>query len=1150
MEDLLTALDGCVSAEKILGYLNLSDGRPDSRCHASLNQAYAFLANHGDKQPWLTLAQWLEERLDEFKAAGATAFKNDRQARKTLELLAPFLEAYRAFHSDLLGHLDDADMFLPFFLARALETLLKLGLEKGFPRQPEPFLKLALERINDFTGYRPVAILETRPSGKPYPHEWFCCVPLYHRASGFAWGPYESLVRQALEILRSSDPSLLHEARLELEYLDEIALDVRGYDHSHPANLRPNFFFGEWDPHCIDNQGRFRRLVLRKSLLDIFLQMQEEGDAEQAFETAAVLAGAILMASAVTGILPGTHEASASLGTLVPRVARMRDTFYESLIALQEEPRRTRLREGKKQARQAFGQARQSLNTLLGRKRAAHVQRRFLALLLANMGHLDSARAEARKIEAASGRILAEILGILRLSHVEIERGLGAQAVERPGQAFQLVQRGIECGALADPWNILGFQGLFPLSPAREDSARDSRVDELLLIMEQIFLLISRLMSLAAADGDEALVAKLEEGLEAKAKWWDRFASWEVDGVRHVHGDENFYSAQIMARALLKWYHRGETLADLAFWKEQVASIHTTQAYSTVVDLLLRKGDQVATQGLLMSWLNQGMQTPLENGRHSFHALAARWLLITVVHRERMNASQVEGRHAAVRLFFDQLEANAEEIWGLSTLYDVFPDPAAKEDDPFHSAYESMSFQETQGDRHEGGISDPRPDSSFHLEEQAEDLLSNLRFLHSLARLWQITAYYLGMRSEANSKDLQALQRWKELASSRLKALRNFAIRWHNYPIPQPGNDADSLMEYQRRAQLREELVHWLVITEVEQARAVIAIQCALGEANQPPGEPWQEAFIVLERAIVAGDPAPVRLALAPFTKLLSKEKLLYLPLSRGGTPGRIFQVRLIQKCLNFLLLNLPRLGLVQETFALLTLAVKMEDPAPGKGQGVSEFNLHFQLAFSALLESVTEIADDIDDSDLVELLSQLLEPFEKLWITQSLTGKLSSCEALLDTNLFDRVRDFIETYGQDIFHPRFMTLGNLLGVMRHGTDKYLRALEENPDPLHPVKLAQALGDRITREEAARLLSVILPCVAENFDEFKDFNSSSTLSNYGNKLHVLLSFLRVKAVFERRAWMLVPALSVHEALVKAKRPKAAKLWQKQLADAT
>ena len=53
-----------------------------------------------------------------------------------------------------------------------------------------------------------------------------------------------------------------------MHLLDELAVDVRAYDHGHPVNRRPNYVFGEWDPHHIDNKGRYSRYVIRKLTLD------------------------------------------------------------------------------------------------------------------------------------------------------------------------------------------------------------------------------------------------------------------------------------------------------------------------------------------------------------------------------------------------------------------------------------------------------------------------------------------------------------------------------------------------------------------------------------------------------------------------------------------------------------------------------------------------------------------------------------------------------------------------------------------------------------------------------------------------------------------------------------------------------------------
>ena len=118
--------------------------------------------------------------------------------------------------------------------------------------------------------------------------------------------------------------------------LSELAFDPRAYDFDHPVNKRPNYHFGQWDPHQIDNAGRYRRLVVQQVTLDALMARvddEKELPREQlVFEAAAVLAGTVLMASGISGSGPGTHDSSVTLSNLLPIVATYRDAFYEQLI--------------------------------------------------------------------------------------------------------------------------------------------------------------------------------------------------------------------------------------------------------------------------------------------------------------------------------------------------------------------------------------------------------------------------------------------------------------------------------------------------------------------------------------------------------------------------------------------------------------------------------------------------------------------------------------------------------------------------------------------------------------------------------------------------------------------------------------------------
>src|SRR5262249_2889426 len=428
-----------------------------------------------------------------------------------------------------------------------------------------------LGRLNDFVGYRPIATLETRPQGEPYDHERIRPVPLFIQGPGVAWGRYRELVAQALEILSTTDPNLLSEAAFDLKLLDELALDVRAYDHGHPVNRRPNYVFGEWDPHLLDNQGRYRRYVVRQITLDALLdRVEQPGPStreERAWEAAAVLAGTILMASGVTGNSPTAYDSTTTLSTLLPRIARYRDAFYRRLLEKLGGDHAARLRNEEATTRQPFGAARQHLNAYLARHRATQLQQRQLSLILAEMGYPDASRDEARLIPAVSMRLVSEITGRLTSGRVEVDQGRLRAAANRLPEVEELLRRGIACGALADPWNILGFQGLFPLSPAREDSVRDSRLEILVQVVEHVFNLYARLLSEAAAAGDRELVDGLLADMKRLAAWWDRFATVEVSELRRVHGGEAATSAGHVAAALAKWHERGEATSDLAFWR-------------------------------------------------------------------------------------------------------------------------------------------------------------------------------------------------------------------------------------------------------------------------------------------------------------------------------------------------------------------------------------------------------------------------------------------------------------------------------------------------------------------------------------------------------------------------------------------------------
>lgn len=1203
-------LEGAASLSAILGYLNFSEGKPDSRFEKQLNDAYAWLARRADSHdsgrtppPWEALYEALTGKLKELQKESG-AFQDIRQAHSVLELtFTHVLPAYCQHHQDLLAQLSDAELFQPFFLARVVEAVLA----QGPPwMETERIVAEAMNQLNDYVGYRPIAILETRPRGEPYPHERVRPIPLYIRGAGAAWGRYQPLIERTIQILEAVDPGILSDASFDMELLDELAVDPRAYDQSHPAGRPRNYIFGEWDPHHLDNQGRYRRFVIRGVVLEALLDRVQAhgrhsvGLAEALFEAAAVLAGTILMASGICGNGPTAHDSTVTLSKLIPRIARCREAFYVNVLELAGQPggpeaaHGERLRQEAARLKQPFGGARQHLNEYLAKHRAGQLQHRHVALLYAEMGHSDTSRQEARKIPAVSLRFLSEIWIRLTTAQRLLSEGEISEAAKLPPEIHDLIQRGIDCGALPDPWNILGFQGMFPLSAAQEDSIRDPRIDDLIHVMEHLFDLFSRLMSDAAGAGDRALVQSLNADMKRLAAWWDQYASVEVQDVERVHGGEAVASAEHVAQSMARWHEKGEATGDLGFWKQYLDGFRTPKAFILVLNALLHKDDYRAAMALLMTWLNQVEQVPLEDGPYSFHVMALRWMIGAT----GSQGGEEEGARpdwSLVQRFFDYSEANAEDYWNVPDweTNDGGARAQEKEESPYAAAYEGVTYQDTTDDDIEGAVADGGgPPQNMDVELEADRVGKRLRFLSTVARLWQLAAWRASRLTESENLE-PALAQWLKTALHHQEKLSLLLDSIHGHTIPEPMGSYESMVEYDRRRALKEHLLHTAVATGLDLQLAAVAIRSAgekieegqfTGASHGTPS--WEPVIHRLVHALVHGDREQARLALPAFIQSFRIEPLLFPALSEGGDPKSILRVRIAQTMLRSLLANLPRLGLLRETFELLQTAREMERNHAPDGLALTEFNHLFQAAFEGVVETVVEssetwppTADDLplsfavsgpsqspiqplgslthppiqpssaegSDGRLVEILEALTGPFFRLWVEHSQTVRLSVVEKLRPEE-WEAVRNFVQRYGRDLFHVKFMTLANLRGILRGSIRAFLNFLQENPDPLRPIQLIDDIETKGLRPEGldvVHLLECILEILVEYYDDYKEYNNTSPQSDYGDKLYVLLDFLRVKAGHDRHRWQLRPLHWTHEILVANQRSGAARLWQQR-----
>ena len=161
-------------------------------------------------------------------------------------------------------------------------------------------------------------------------------------------GPVPGTGRDGPGHSRRHRPALLFDAMLALEQLEELSFDPRAYDFDHPVNKRPNYLFGQWDMHRLDNAGRCRRFVLQQAALDAMLDRLEQHGRlsckQVLFEEAAVLAGTMMMGSGVSGNRPDAHDSTVTLATLVQKIANYRDAFYEQLLVRLQGAHAERLR--------------------------------------------------------------------------------------------------------------------------------------------------------------------------------------------------------------------------------------------------------------------------------------------------------------------------------------------------------------------------------------------------------------------------------------------------------------------------------------------------------------------------------------------------------------------------------------------------------------------------------------------------------------------------------------------------------------------------------------------------------------------------------------------------------------------------------------
>lgn len=1163
---------------------------------------------------WLVVKDWLAETLATLSKE-QEAFRDCQQATRVIGLLwSELLPAYLDFHRDLLFHQEPELIFNGFFMARAAESLLAVGTDGD----DGEVIQATIDRMDDFVGYRPIAMLENRQC-HPYRHEFVCPVPLYVRDAGVSAGPYRAVIELAIEALRGTDPNILRAAAFDPDRMIELSLDPRAYDFDHPVNRRPNYHFGGWDERSISEDGYFNRFVVRQVTLEALLsRLRDEPEldsSELLCEAASVLAGTILMASGINGWGPGAYSSDVTLHSLMKPIATYRDAYYEDRLDQIRGEHAERLSREQKLRRQPFGAARQHLNAALAERRAAQLQHVQLARLYARMGYPDAATRQTDTVSAASARMMCRIDCQMTLGLRAIRAGDLESALKVPAVAFDLLKRAIDCGALIDPWDILACGGNFSLYPGPESGVHDSRVDDILYLIEQLFGYTARVWSEAAARDDQAAYDEMEGRYLEMAEWWRKYAAHTVESIEAADPLESYESAKLVARALRLWHQGGAEAGNVAFWAPHADLFDSPRAYSLVISALLERKDFVPAMALLVHWLSNADRVGLRLGGNSLPRLSERWLLRLRGSTEgeghefgQPSIDQTAQRDTSevwplVRKFFDYLEANAEELWSAPQfmLGKKKSKPrdwdreltAADQDDSdaedadserpefgddsgglYDAAYEGMTYRDTTDDGNEGAVFEYGEDGSQdELEAESKRLVEHLNFLQSLARLWAVAADIAV--TDENRDDLEdrlhSLNAWANRARENRIGLLELLDAVREFTVSSAGSDKDSMRSYDRRRVLRDSLMERIIGTAVEMSdsrRLVSGVLLALPERGTQPradeGMADDDAQAVrMFAALIASDQERVRELFPPFLQTLADKNLLYIPLSKGGDPVKIYVARLRQRVLRHLMHWLPRRGLIAETCQLIETAREMEHQNPIGIGAVTEFDSLFHAGFRSMVASLVESTrhgqageanKEFDEKAIAETLIPLLEKLTETmlgsWLAHSQTLRLSPLEMVSDPKKWDQLVRFVKDYGDPIFTQTFLQLGNVRAILHQGVSAWLeRAMQDGEYHLCETRLFEDLESGVLHvSEAERWMTLVYEALIDHHTEYLDYNSTTTQSDRGDLVYMFLDFLRLRVRYERIAWNLRPVMWAHEVLVRSGLDKAAMMWRRSLSE--
>ncbi|MDO5566617.1 MAG: hypothetical protein Q4G59_08165, partial [Planctomycetia bacterium] len=293
----------------------------------------------------------------------------------------------------------------------------------------------------------------------------------------------------------------------------------------------------------------------------------------------------------------------------------------------------------------------------------------------------------------------------------------------------------------------------------------------------------------------------------------------------------------------------------------------------------------------------------------------------------------------------------------------------------------------------------------------------------------------------------------------------------------------------------------------------------------------------------------------------LEKETLLYIPTSRGGPARAIVNCRCLQQIILRLFETLPRQGLLIETFELLRTVQNMERIRPTLPGAITEFDRLFEtatkgiadcLAFSAKQWPQELEPETSKEHAVVDLAEKSVDVLLGCWLSHSKHIRISAVESIMNDSAWRAIKAFIVDYGEDLFSQHFLAFRNIRAILHQGVTTYLRTLmhvweTEGELEFGARLVADLVAGKIDINRITGTLELILECIAENYSVYIDYNSTTTQSDHGDKLYMLVDMLRVLTAYERISWNLKPVYWIHETLIRGNLNEIASLWETNIA---